>query len=100
MFSPCLETASVLPVAGFSRSQLAVFSGALSACPPPSRGHQSGGIHGPCEAVPGEQLAAKRITIASHKRAPDPSSIGSGAGIHHADGCGDEQLQGEGVTAW
>jgi len=37
---------------------------------------------------------------ASGKRAPDLAPIGGGAGIHHADGCGVEQLQGGEVTAW
>ena len=68
------------------------------------RGHESGGIHGADEgageAVPGQPTGANKSAAASVQRAPDLALIGSGAGVHHADGCGDEQLQGEGVTAW
>jgi hypothetical protein len=49
---------------------------------------------------PASNQSATSNAIASDKRAPDLAPIGSGAGVHHADGCGDEQLQGEGVTAW
>ena len=58
------------------------------------------GIHGPGEAVPSQPTGANKSAAASVQRAPDLAPIGGGAGVHHADGCGDEQLEGEGVTAW
>ena len=68
------------------------------------RGHKCGGIHGaddgPDEAVPGQPAGANKSAAASVQRAPALAPIGIGAGIHHADGCGVEQLQGGEVTAW
>jgi len=42
---------------------------------------------------------AQPAALAIGKRAPDLAPVGGGRGIHHADGCGVEQLQGGEVTA-
>ena len=52
------------------------------------------------QQFPASQPEPTRSAAASVQRAPELAPIGSGAGVHHADGCGDEPVQGGEVTAW
>ena len=52
------------------------------------------------QQFPASQPEPTKAPSPFRQRAPDLAPIGSCAGVHRADGCGDEPVQGGEVTAW